>query len=252
MAAGTARNRRFDRSPYAALWRRLAAFATLSEQELSIIRQTAAAATDVPAGVELHAEGETLRKPAALLSGWACRQRVLADGRRQIFDFLLPGDLFGHCLSLNAAAQASALTLTAARIASVGCLCEMADDPARFPGLARAFAAAQARQNAFILDHIVRLGRQTAYERVAHLLAELSHRLDEIGYATGAFVPMPLTQEMMADALGLSVVHVNRTLKLLKRERLIETQAASMRVVRPAALAAIAEFRTPAPAHARN
>jgi CRP-like cAMP-binding protein len=245
MTAHAAKGRKFDRKPYEALWRHLTAFAPLSDQEMSIIRQTSVAASDVAAGVELYVEGQVLSKPAALLSGWACRLRVLADGRRQIFDFLLPGDLFGHCTALNTVASTSAVTLTPARIASVGCLLEMAVDPRRFPGLARAWTAAQARQDAFLLNHVVRLGRQTAYERVAHLLVELSHRLDEIGFETGTFVPMPLTQEMMADALGLSVVHVNRTLKQLRRERLIEMRAASIRVIKPDTLAAIADFRWP-------
>jgi CRP-like cAMP-binding protein len=248
MPAERVRSGKFDRKPHEALWRRLASFAALSDQELSIIRQTSAVAMEVAAGAELYVEGEVLRKPAALLSGWACRLRVLTDGRRQIFDFLLPGDLFGHCTAGNAVATTSALTLTTARVASVGCLCEMAIEPQRFPGLARAWAAAQARQDAFILNHVVRLGRQSAYERVAHLLVELSHRLDEIGFEIGCFVPMPLTQEMMADALGLSAVHVNRTLKQLRRERLIEVRAASIRVLKPHALATIADFRWPRPA----
>jgi CRP-like cAMP-binding protein len=245
MAAGAAKLRKMDRKPHEALSRHLASFAPLGDQELSIIRQTAAAASDVAAGAELYAEGAVLRKPAALLSGWACRLRVLADGRRQIFDFLIPGDLFGHCSSPDEVAATSALTLTAARIASAGCLLEMAGEPGHFPGLARAWAAAQARQDSFLLNHVVRLGRQTAYERVAHLLVELSQRLDEVGFAIGTFVPMPLTQELMADALGLSAVHVNRTLKQLRRERLIEIRAASLRVIKPEALAAIAEFRWP-------
>ncbi len=213
-----------------------------------MVRQTCAVASEVAAGAELYSEGDVLRKPAALLSGWACRLRVLADGRRQIFDFLLPGDLFGYGAAGNRIAFTSALTLTAVRVASVDCLLEMAGEPDRFPGLSRAFVAARARQDVFLLNHVVRLGQQTAYERLAHLLVELSHRLGEIGHETGTFVPMPLTQEMMGDALGLSAVHVNRTLKQLRRERLIELRATSMRVIKPAALAAIADFRWPLPA----
>ncbi len=227
------------------LARRLSRFAPLSPGEMSIIRQTSAASADVPPGTELYAEGEELRKPGALLSGWACRLRVLPDGRRQIFDFLVPGDLFGVCSRLNAVAQSSAVTLTAANIAGVGCLNEMVNEPERFPGLAQAWATARERQEAYLLNHVVRLGRQTAYERIAHLLLELSHRLGEIGLRIGTFVPMPLTQEVMADALGLSVVHVNRTLQQLRRERLIEIRAASLRLVKPDTLAEIADFRLP-------
>lgn len=249
MAAVTVRSHRADRKPHEALWRHLSTFAPLTDQEMSIIRQTAAVATSLPAGAELYAEGEVLHKPVALVSGWACRLRVLTDGRRQIFDFLLPGDLVGDATPFSPVASTSALTLTAARIASIGSLKAMAGDAVRFPGLARAWAAAQARQDAFLLNHVVRLGRQSAYERVSHLLVELSHRLVEIGFATGSFVPMPLTQEMMADALGLSIVHVNRTLKQLRRERMIELRAGSLRVIKPAALATIADFRELPRAH---
>ncbi|WP_170149491.1 Crp/Fnr family transcriptional regulator [Rhodoplanes roseus] len=245
MASGAGNPRLIDRKPHELLWRRLSSFAPLSDQERSIIRQTCAAPGQVRAGVELYVEGEPLSKPGALLAGWACRLRVLSDGRRQIFDFLLPGDLFGHPARAEPLAAASAATLTAVSIAGTGCLVEMVREPDRFPGLCRAWAAAQARQEAYLLNHVVRLGRQTAYERIAHLLVELGHRLDEIGFPLGSFVPMPLTQEVVGDALGLSVVHVNRTLQQLKRERLIETKAASVRLIEPDALAEIADFRLP-------
>jgi CRP-like cAMP-binding protein len=235
----------FERRQADALTRRLSRLAPLSPQEMSIIRQTVATAYQVPAGAELHAEGEVLRKPGALLAGWACRLRMLADGRRQIFDFLIPGDVFGIATACGPLALTSAVTLTPARIAGVGCLREMVNEPQRFPGLARAWTTAQARQDACLLNQVVRLGRQSAYERIAHLLLELSCRLDEIGLTIGAFVPMPLTQEVIGDALGLSVVHVNRTLQQLRRDHLIELRAASMRLPKPDALATIAEFRLP-------
>lgn len=233
--------------PHDALWRRLSRFAALSEQEHSIIRQACAAPGLVAAGAELFCEGEPMRKPGVLVTGWGCRHRVLADGRRQIFDFLLPGDLFGDAMPDDPHATASGLTLTPAAIAGTGCLIEMVREPRRFPGLATAWSAARARQEQYLLGHVVRLGRQTAHERVAHLLAELGHRLAEIGFPLGGFQPMPLTQEALADALGLSAVHVNRTLQQLRRERLIETRAAALRIVAPEALFALAEFRPPTP-----
>jgi CRP-like cAMP-binding protein len=149
------------------------------------------------------------------------------------------------CTPFAPLAATSAVTLTPARIAGIGCLREMVDEPERFPGLARAFASARAQQDACLLNHVVRLGRQTAYERIAHLLLELGHRLHEIGLEMGTFVPLPLTQEVIGDALGLSVVHVNRTLQQLRRDHLIEVRAASMRLLKPEALARIADFRLP-------
>jgi CRP-like cAMP-binding protein len=231
--------------PADALPRRLAHLATLSPSELSIIRQTCATAEIVPAGTNLYAEGEPSTKPGAFVAGWGCRMRMLADGRRQIFDFFLPGDVFGLGSPPVSVAATSAITVTRAKIADVGCLREMIEQPERFPGLARAWERAQSLREAYLLSQIVRLGRQTAYERVAHLLLELSDRLTCLGCEIGAFVPLPLTQEMMADALGLSIVHVNRTLQQLRRDRMVETRAASIRLLKPHALAALADFRLP-------
>jgi CRP-like cAMP-binding protein len=225
------------------LSRRLTQLAPLSPSELSIIRQTCATAATVAAGTTLYAEGEPFAKPGAFVAGWGCRLRMLADGRRQIIDFYLPGDVFG--LGSPAFATSSAVTVTSAMIADVGCLREMIEQPERFPGLVRAWASAQSLRETYLLNHVVRLGRQTAYERVAHLLLELSHRLAYLGCEIGAFVPLPLTQEMLADALGLSIVHVNRTLQQLRRDHMIETRASSVRLLKPQALATIAEFRLP-------
>lgn len=227
------------------LSRRLAHLAALSPSELSIIRQTCATAETVAAGTSLYTEGEPLTKPGAFVAGWGCRLRMLADGRRQIIDFFLPGDVFGLGSPPVAVAASSAVTVTSATIADVGCLREMLEQPDRFPGLARAWVRAQNLREAYLLNHVVRLGRQTAYERVAHLLLELSHRLACLGHEIGSFVPMPLTQEMVADALGLSIVHVNRTLQQLRRDRLIETRAATIRLLKPQALATLADFQTP-------
>src|SRR5262249_10318746 len=91
-------------------------------------------------------------------------------------------------------------------------------------------------------------GRLTAYERVAHLLLELFHRLRPVGFTQGNRYLLPLTQEMLADALGLSVVHTNRTLQQLRRDRLIELNSSAVNILQPEALAELADYRQPAPA----
>jgi hypothetical protein len=99
------------------------------------------------------------------------------------------------------------------------------------------------------------LGRQTAYERVAHFLLEVQRRLEIAGLGDGQRFPLPLTQEIMGDALGLSIVHVNRTLQQLRRERLIELRSGVTILLQRDLLASIANFqpaplRTPPPASA--
>jgi CRP-like cAMP-binding protein len=87
----------------------------------------------------------------------------------------------------------------------------------------------------------VRLGRQTAYERMAHLLLELHARLTEIGEARGDSFNLPVKQEVLADALGLSLVHVNRTLQQMRRDRLVDMRGAQMTFLDRGALEAAAD-----------
>jgi CRP-like cAMP-binding protein len=91
----------------------------------------------------------------------------------------------------------------------------------------------------------MRLGRQSAYERLIHLLLEFLDRLKANGAAEDGSFVMPFTQEVLSDALGLSTVHTNRVLQQLRRERLIETHAASVRLIDPVLLAEIADYRAP-------
>jgi CRP-like cAMP-binding protein len=91
----------------------------------------------------------------------------------------------------------------------------------------------------------MRVGRQTAYERTAHFILEIHERLSQVGLAGDTTVAIPLTQEIMADALGLSVVHLNRTLQQLRRNQLIEFKSGLVRLLQPEQLAEIAHFRIP-------
>jgi len=94
----------------------------------------------------------------------------------------------------------------------------------------------------FLVNQVVRLGRQSAYERLIHLLLEFHDRLKaRDAVEDGSFV-MPFTQEVLSDALGLSTVHTNRTLQQLRREHLIETHAATVRLVDPLLLAEISDY----------
>ena len=96
-------------------------------------------------------------------------------------------------------------------------------------------------------EQVVRVGRRTAYERMCHLLLELHHRLSLVGLAQDWRFPMPLTQEILADATSLSIVHVNRTLTQLRREHLVEIRQGHVTLLEPAELISIADFRPPEP-----
>jgi CRP-like cAMP-binding protein len=111
------------------------------------------------------------------------------------------------------------------------------------PGINRALAVASDQQQTRLIDQVTRLGRQTAYERCAHLLLELHARLVEIDEAQGESFRLPIKQEVLADALGLSLVHINRTLQQLRRDRLVEIHGGSAVLKDRQGLASICEFR---------
>jgi CRP-like cAMP-binding protein len=233
-------------APSDVLVRRLSRYAELSEEEIALLHALPLAPQDLGAGTELIVEGRLLDTPRLLVSGWACRFRMLPDGRRQIFDFILPGDMYGLCLRPQAVALTTAITLTSAQIADATALwVAIKERPTEFPGLADACHSTASLEEAHLLNQLVRIGRQTAYERTAHLILEMHDRLDAVGLADGATIPMPLTQETIADALGLSVVHLNRTLQLLRRDHLIESRTGFVKLLKPLQLADVADFHPP-------
>jgi CRP-like cAMP-binding protein len=222
--------------------RRLKTFAALSEEEQALVRSISERRERHSPGEELVAEGQVERRTRFVVSGWACRQRVMPDGRRQIFGFLLPGDALGPGERAAGAALASVVALTARETADGEPIGEAARAN-RAPGIAQALVRARQLEQSLLLDHVVRLGRQTAYERVAHFMLELQHRMEVAGFGDAQRFPLPLTQEILADVLGLSIVHVNRTLQQLRRERLIELRSGVAILLQPDMLASIADYR---------
>jgi len=236
-----------DSPPHADLViRRLSHFADLSAEERALLHSLAAERREVPAGSGLIAEGQRLDTPRLLLAGWACRMRVFPDGRRQIFEFILPGEMYGLCLRPQAVALSNIVTLTPATIADASAIGDVfAGDQERFPNLVAALHCAAGLDELHLLNQLIRVGRQSAYERVAHLVLELHERLDAAGLAAGDTIALPLTQEILADALGLSIVHLNRTLQQLRRDGLIAFKSGVLRLLAPGRLAQIADFRPP-------
>jgi CRP-like cAMP-binding protein len=233
------------------LVKRLSHLAELSQQDVALIESLASHVEEVSAGTELIREGEALDSPRLLMAGWACRFRTLPDGRRQIFEFILPGDIYGLCLRPQAIALTTSLALTPVVVADAAALGEAITAGAeQHAGLTMACYGTASLDEAYLLNQLMRMGRQTAYERTAHFILEIHERLGVVGLAGETTVAIPLTQEIMADALGLSVVHLNRTLQQLRRNQLIEFKGGLVRLLQPELLAQIASFRIPKVTHA--
>lgn len=209
----------------AILLRRFKALGSLSPAEADLLLGVAASPRQHPVRTEICAAGSAC-PPRFVVSGWVCRQRILADGRRQIVSFVLPGDPIGPLLRPRIASPCSATALTQVETVDGTVLTDAANEPGESrQGITRAVHLMDRLGEVLLRDQIVRLGRQTAYERVLHLLLEFRDRLLLVGLGQRDRFAMPLTQETLADALGLSVVHVNRTLQQIRRDGLIELRS---------------------------
>ena len=224
------------------LLRRFLALAPLSGEEAGLLRELPATTRQHAARSELNPEGVVM-PPRILVAGWACRQRLLADGRRQIVSFVLPGDLLDPTLRPRLPSPCAAVALTAAATVDAAPLVRQAERAdAANSGIAQAIRLMCGSDVMLLRDHIMRLGRQTAYERMLHLLLELHDRLRTVGLVEGGRFDLPLTQEVLADALGLSIVHVNRTLQQIRREGLVEMKGGSVALLEPELMEVAADW----------
>lgn len=223
------------------LVRKLRRYVDLGREEIGLLREFRAGRQDFTAGASILEEGDPLPYCFWVSNGWAFRYRMLADGRRQIINFLLPGDFIGFYAFLFPRAEYAieALTDVVAAPVESAAMVEMCRDHSR---LFMALSWCAARDDHMLREHVVRLGRRTAYERLAHMLMELCRRLDLIDFGAGDRYDMPLTQDLLADSLGLSVVHVNRTLKALRKDGLVDYRRGQITIRDPVRLGAIAEF----------
>jgi CRP-like cAMP-binding protein len=229
-----------------ALISRFRSLAPVTEADIAFLTGSLGQVERYPTGTELLREGEIIPAPRYFLDGWALRTRYLSDGRRQIFGFVLPGEAIGLCEREQPVALTNLVTCTPVALSDASgvravCLGLSRDHPQ----IARAHQNAMALDEAYLLHQIIRIGRQTAYERLVHLLLELNSRCYAAGLSDGASFELPLTQEILADCLGLSIVHVNRTLQTLRREQLIDQKPPILTILSKQKLIEIAEYSDP-------
>jgi CRP-like cAMP-binding protein len=168
-------------------------------------------------------EGQTHASAFILAEGWACSYKILPDGERQIVDFQIPGDFLGLRSILFRTSDHSIEAVTPIEVSEVVAT-DIFDAFSHAPRLATAVLWAASRDEAMVVEHLVNLGRRSAEERMAHFLLELAARLKLVGLGDMTGYDCPLTQYHLADALGLSAVHVNRVLRHMREEGFVTFQ----------------------------
>ena len=241
MTSTTAPAPPFDRGPAATLpctecpLRQMALFQAHEPAELELVQSLKRRDMRLKVGQMLIEEGQVDAPLYTLQSGWAFRFKTLSDGRRQILNFLLAGDFIGVQQKMGDAAAHGVETLTEA----VFCVFQrdsLWEIHRRSPSMGFNVTWLTAHEESLVDDSLLSVGRRSAEERIARLLILLFKRAAALQADGGTGgVPYPLTQQHVADALGLSLVHTNKTLRQLERRGLhhIREGRLYMRDVRP-------------------
>ncbi|MEH3037781.1 MAG: Crp/Fnr family transcriptional regulator [Sphingomonas adhaesiva] len=195
----------------------------------------------LPARTILINRGQRVRYSTLLLDGTMCRYMDARDGYRQLVALQVPGDfvdLHGYPLEML---DHDVATLSEARVAVIphARLDALTRD---MPHLARLLWRSTLLDAALHREWIFRLGRLDAAGRVAHFLMETYRRLDAVGRTRDGEFALPLTQQDLGEACGLTSVHVNRTLRRLREDGLAEVARGTVRILDAAALSRVAEF----------
>ncbi|MDB5713590.1 MAG: Crp/FNR family transcriptional regulator [Sphingomonadales bacterium] len=198
----------------------------LARDEQRALEEAVSSSRPVRAGSDLVSEGDGTDSLFIIVEGWACRYTTTTDGAHQISALLVPGDIVNLDALLLDRLDYSVRTLTEAKVVALPRTLILALG-AQYTGIARTFTWLALVENVALSKLAHSLGRHSARERIAHLLCELSMRLNGEHENESRF-DCPLTQEQFADALGLTTVHVNRTIQQLRKDGLIVTGSRMM------------------------
>ena len=205
-----------------ALIAKLQAYGRLSDEDISLLKTVTRHRRDANAGSNIIQEGDNPRDVHLVISGTACRYKMLENGRRQIVAIVLPGDFCDlHVFVLKHMDHT---------IGALSDVCYVTIRPEEInmmlsrSALARALLKSTLVDEAVLREWIANIGQRPAYQRVAHLFCELHTRLDLVNQASNNTIELCMSQEQLGDATGLSAIHINRSLAKLKEKKLINVR----------------------------
>jgi CRP-like cAMP-binding protein len=220
---------------------KLNAAAALSDDDKRAVNDLCSRVRTIAAKQDIIGEGDKPDHVHVMMEGWAARYKIVGDGGRQITAFLIPGDFCDLHVTILGEMDHGILALTPTKVAYVPHKV-MEELPRERPELVRALWWATLVDEAVLRSWIVNIGRREAAERVAHLFCELHARMKLVGLVEDDQFDLPLTQEVIADALGLTPVHVNRMLQRLRSDGLIQLGGGELTILDIAGLRRLADF----------
>ena len=216
-------------------------FAALSDDDKALLDHLISRQRRFAPGEDLVAEKEVPRQVHVVLEGCCVRYKLLPDGRRQNIALMLPGDLCDMHVFLLKEMDHSIGALVPTTVALIERE-QIVDISEKHPRLTRAMWWSTLQDEAILREWLLNVGRRTAFERLAHLFYEIYVRLHAVGLAGENRCEIPLTQGQLADTLGISNVHVNRSVQRLRREKLIELHGRTLTITDPDGLKALSAF----------
>lgn len=220
--------------------RKLKSMVDLSPSDVGALEALTRKPRDYSARQDMIREGDRPGPVFVMLEGWACRYKILPSGTRQIMAFLLPGDACDLHIGMLSEMDHGLQAVTDAKIALIHAD-EMSKLLEQHPRIANAMYKAQLIDEGTLRAWIVSMGRRSSVERVAHLMCELylrSKPLDGVDHK----VALPISQVVLADALGMTPVHVNRVLRSLREAGAMSLRRGSLTILDPVKLVQIAGF----------
>jgi CRP-like cAMP-binding protein len=216
-------------------------FRKFTPEELAFVSDLKSGEINAEPGTTLFLQGTNSAHLYTLLSGWAFRYKTLPDGRRQILNFIFPGELVGLQAAVLNEMQHSVETLT-------NCvLCIFPREKlwtlyTGYPALAFDVTWLASREEQIVDEHLLSVGRRSAIERMAFVLLHLYLRAEAIGLAKNNKVQFPFIQQHIADTLGMSLVHANKTLRRLTSAKVVRWQGKIFEIADRSKLAEIALY----------
>jgi CRP-like cAMP-binding protein len=221
---------------------RLGRYVELSPSEAASLHALAEAEVTVKKRRDLVVDGYEYRKLCFVKSGFGARYKLLRNGKRQIVNVVLPGDLVGLPGSFLDCAAFSVIAVTEMKlqVCSLDAFVSLCCRSPKF-GLALSWFAVQ--EATVYAERVVDIGRRTSIERLARFLLEIHFRLVTVGLADETSFELPFSQELISDALGLSVPHLNRTFARLKSEGMIAMRDRHVEFSDPEGMRLLAHFQ---------